>query len=131
MKLEEHPTVQWYRRETTPEKISSTAELEASWLKDSALDAGLDDIGIVPVDQPALSVCKEEILKAFPETKAVISLIRRLNPENIRCVYRSVSDFEFKKGFDEVDEAGRKLIFALRAIVLLRTLMKKYWFLMK
>jgi ferredoxin len=114
MKLEEHPTVQWYRRETRSGRIAAPVKLEASWLKRAALDAGIDDIGIVHIDQPALSICKEEILNTFPKTKTVVSLVRRLNPENIRCVYRSVSDFEFKKGFEEVDAAGLKLVSALR-----------------
>lgn len=114
MGLEDHPTVKWYRTQTQKQTQVSPAELDADWLKKLVLEAGADDVGIVELDRPELADHREDFLKIFPDTKALVNIVCRLNPENVRSVSRSSSDLDFKIAIDEVDSTARKAIWALR-----------------
>ena len=92
MKLEDHPTVQRVRHKTAPSVPSKTESLDAGWLKQLVLDAGADDVGFVEIGRPALDDQREDILKAFPHTKTLISFVVRMNREAIRTPARSVSN---------------------------------------
>src|SRR4030095_13777969 len=83
MKLEDHPTVQRLRLKTVGAP-SKTEPLDAQWLKQLVLDAGADDVGFVEIGRPALDDQREDILKAFPHTKTLISFVVRMNREAIR-----------------------------------------------
>ena len=114
MGLEDHPTVKWYRGRKYDQLSHGTAEVDAQWLKNLVLEAGADDVGIVEVGRPDLDGHRGDILRIFPATKALISLVFRLNPENIRSLSRAASDLDFKRAMDEVDQVGRKTVWGLR-----------------
>jgi ferredoxin len=114
MKLEDHPTVKWYRERTEEERDEQRPKVEAAWLKQIVLEAGADDVGVVEIDRPELADHREGILGAYPKTRALISIICRLNLVNIRSLSRSASDLEFIKGFDAVNSAARKAMWILR-----------------
>jgi len=114
MGLEDHPTVKWYRGRKYDQLSLGTAEVDAQWLKNLVLEAGADDVGIVEVGRPDLDGHRGDILRIFPATKALISLVFRLNPENIRSLSRAASDLDFKMAMDEVDQVGRKIVWGLR-----------------
>jgi len=114
MKLEDHPTVKWYRGRTELQRIKGEEKLDADRVKQVLLDAGADDVGIVEIDRGELADHREGILVAYPRTKALASIVCRLNPENIRSMSRSASDLEFIRGFDTVDETARRAMWALR-----------------
>ena len=82
MKLEDHPTVKWYRDRTRDQEPKAPTELEADRLKRLALEAGADDVGLAEIDRPALSNQREDFLKIFPDTQSLMSIVRRLNPLN-------------------------------------------------
>lgn len=109
MRLEEHPTVKAYYNQRGSDAGAQSPVLSAEWLRESALACGADDAGPVSMDAPAVKSQKKEILAAFPETKCVVSVLVKLNPENVRCVYRGVADTEFKDGFERVNKAAGKL----------------------
>lgn len=114
MRLEDHPTVKWYKAQAKDQTAKAPIELETDWLKKIVLEAGADDVGIVEIDRPELADQRKDLHNIFPDTKALISIICRLNPENIRSVSRSSSDLDFKKALDEVDLAARKVVWVLR-----------------
>ena len=114
MGLEDHPTVKWYRGRKYDQLSHGAAEVDAQWLKNLVLEAGADDVGIVEVGRPDLDGHRGDILRIFPATKALISLVFRLNPENIRSLSRAASDLDFKRAMDEVDQVGRKIVWGLR-----------------
>jgi len=114
MGLEDHPTVKWYRGRKYDQLSHGTAKVDAQWLKNLVLEAGADDVGIVEVGRPDLDGHRGDILRIFPATKALISLVFRLNPENIRSLSRAASDLDFKRAMDEVDQVGRKIVWGLR-----------------
>ena len=81
MKLEDHPTVQRMHLKTVPAVPSKQASLDTGWLKQLVLDAGADDVGFVEIGRPALDDQRQDILKAFPHTKTLISFVVRMNRE--------------------------------------------------
>jgi epoxyqueuosine reductase QueG len=110
MKLEDHPTVQRIRLRTVEPVPPETERLDAAWLKQLALDAGADDVGLVGIDNPTLDDQRDDILQAFPRTKTLISFVVRMNREPIRSPARSAANLEFHHTGDEVNEIGRKLV---------------------
>ena len=110
MKLEDHPTVKRYREQA--EAISATKApdaLDAEWLKQQVLEAGADDVGLVEINRPELCEYREDILEIFPQTQTLVSFVRRLNPENIRCISQAVRDLEFIRTQKEADGIARKI----------------------
>lgn len=106
--LEAHPTVKKYYQinKSQPRKGS----LDAAWLKQLVLDAGADDVGFVEIGRPALDSQREDILKAFPTTKTLISIVIRMNREAVRTPARSVSNTEFHHSGDKVNEVARSVV---------------------
>src|SRR5215207_4432185 len=110
MKLEDHPTVQRIHLKTVPSVPPKKESLDAGWLKQLVLDAGADDVGFVEIGRPALDDQREDILKAFPHAKTLISFVIRMNREAIRTPARSVSNTEFHHRGDEVNNIARSVV---------------------
>ena len=96
----------------TPERTSSS-KLDAAWLKQLALDHGADDVGIVQIGNAALDDQREDILKFYPKTKALLAIVCRMNREPIRNPARSVANLEFHTTGDDVDEVCRAVVRSL------------------
>lgn len=117
-RMEEHPTVINYfktRGSIAPaEKIlSPSGKLDTAWLRDVCIKAGADDAGFVDIGRSALSRDKDDILAYFPRTKALISIVCRMNREPIRSPARSVANLEFHHIGDNVNEVARRIVSAL------------------
>lgn len=95
-------------------EIIRTAEtpvrtLNAAWLRDLCLAAGADDAGFVEADRPALAGERPHLAAAFPRTRSLISIVVRMNHENVRSPARSVANAEFHHTGDDVDHVTRRL----------------------
>src|SRR5437660_8761237 len=110
MKLEDHPTVQRVHLKTVPSVSSKKESLDAGWLKRLVLDAGADDVGFVEIGRPALDDQREDVLKAFPHTRTLISFVVRMNREAIRSPGRSVANLEFHHSGDVVNDIARSVV---------------------
>src|ERR671916_375987 len=110
MKFEDHPTVQRVRAKTAASGSPKKEPLDFAWLKQLVLDAGADDVGFVEIGRPALDDQREHILEAFPHTKTLISFVVRMNREAIRTPARSVSNTEFHRSGDEVNDIARSVV---------------------
>src|SRR5438046_10730661 len=110
MKLEDHPTPRRIRLKTVSSVPPKNESLDAGWLKQLVLDAGADDVGFVEIGRPALDDQREDILKAFPHTKTLISIVVRMNREAIRTPARSVSNLEFHHSGEEVNDIARSVV---------------------
>ena len=111
MQFDEHPTVKNYREKLTANPPSMTQTvLDAKWLKKIALEAGADDAAIIEMDRPEIAEHRKDILAIFPRVKSLMSMVCRLNPENIRCVSREVSDLEFLRTFEKTNSVARPII---------------------
>src|SRR5215213_2085120 len=113
MKLEDHPTVKRTRLKIVDAVPPKQESLDARWLKQLVLDAGADDVGFVEIGRPALDGQREDILKAFPHTKTLVSFVVRMNREAIRTPARSVSNTEFHHSGDEVNNIARSVVQSL------------------
>src|SRR5215217_794472 len=110
MKLEDHPTVQRMHLKTVPSAAPTKEPLDAEWLKQLVLDAGAGDVGFVEIGRPALDDQREDILKAFPHARTLISFVVRMNRQAIRTPARSVANTEFHHSGDEVNEVARNVV---------------------
>ena len=111
MKLNEHPTVMQYREKVEEDSLTGVQEkLDSTWLKTVALEAGADDAGLVEIGRLELEEHAEDILKVFPRTRSLMSIVCRMNPENIRCPSRDISDLEFLQTFEQTNAVLRRIV---------------------
>src|SRR5581483_8170664 len=86
------------------------------WLRQVCLEAGADDTGFIPIDRPEIADQKSEILSLLPGAKTLVSLVTRMNRENIRTPARSIANLEFHHTTDETNEVARKIVAAMERI---------------
>lgn len=110
MNLDEHPTVKFIRQQETDIVEEAIRTLDANWLRQLVLDAGADDVGFIEIERPELDDQREDIMRAFPRTKTLISYVVRMNREPIRSPARSVANLEFHHTGDEVNEIGHDVV---------------------
>lgn len=72
------------------------------------LEAGADDVGCIEIDRAEIADQRDDILAAFPCTKTLISLVCRMNRENIRTPMRSIANLEFHHTGDDVNDVARR-----------------------
>ena len=115
MKLEEHPTVKWFRQNAANRSGSRSVQerLDAAWLRQLCLECGADDAGIVEISRPALDDQRDDILRYFPPTRTLLSFVCRMNRQPIRSPARSVANLEFHHSGDHVNEVARKIVATL------------------
>jgi NAD-dependent dihydropyrimidine dehydrogenase PreA subunit len=115
--LSEHPTVKQFRaREATDAAQPRPESLNREWLRQLCLEAGADDAGFVEIDRAEIADQRSEILSLLPGTKTLVSLVMRMNRENIRTPARSIANLEFHHTTDETNEVARKIVAALEKI---------------
>ena len=105
----DHPTVT---------KVLSLPRFERSQLSQTSLRAlclecGADDVGFVSIHRPEVDDQRNEILKVFPRTKTLISLVCKMNREPIKSPARSAANLEFHQATDHLNEVTRSLVAAL------------------
>ena len=112
--LAEHPTVKQFHAQASPVRGDGQATvLDAAWLRQLCLDAGADDVGFLELERAELADQRADILSALPRTKTLVSIVCRMNRENIRTPMRSIANVEFHHAGDEVNEVGRRIVRAL------------------
>lgn len=111
MKLNDHPTVKKYQK--TKKKYAPEV-VDYKWLRKIAIDSGVDDVGFVEMDREELNDQKEEIQRAFPRTKSIISYVCRLNSPQIQSADRSLADVEFIALESEMKLVSRTIVKILR-----------------
>jgi hypothetical protein len=95
VQLSDHPTVQRMRAAPPKDTAGPALPLDADWLRMLCLEAGADDVGFVPVDQPDLAAHRSDVLTLFPAGKALISIVCRMNRKISarRCARSPISNF--------------------------------------
>jgi ferredoxin len=113
--LSEHPSVKRFRERAAVPVAGPLPTLDAGELRDICLHAGADDAGFVDLDRPELANERNEILRFFPHTKALISFVRRMNREPIRNPARSIANVEFEQTGARVNETAHEIVATLEA----------------
>lgn len=112
--LNEHPTVRRYHQQNGSTTTQSPrAKLNSKELRELCIASGADDVGFVEITRPALADQKQGILNVFPWTKTLISLVGRLNRENLRSPARSIASIEVHHATDRLESAAHALAEAL------------------
>ena len=117
MNLEDHPTVRRLPKQVEGVANQQPAEtiLDGTWLRRLALDCGADDAGLIEITRPALDPQRDEILRNYPWTKSLLSVIVRMAREPVRGAPRSVANLEFHRAGHEVNEICAAIVAALEA----------------
>src|SRR5262245_46183877 len=115
MNLHEHPTVRRLATTVRDPEQRQPAEtvLDRSWLRGLALECGAADAGVVEIARPGLGPQRDEILRNYPWTKALLSFVVRMAREPVRGAPRSVANLEFHRAGDEVTEIGAAIVATL------------------
>src|SRR5437764_12659995 len=114
MKLADHPTVKaFYDKAVQAPAPPAPTKLDADWLRRLCREAGADDVGLVEISRPALDDQRDDILRAFPPTKTLLSFVCRMKREPIRSPLRSVANLEFHHIGDHAIRVARKVAAAL------------------
>ncbi|MBI3566173.1 MAG: SCP2 sterol-binding domain-containing protein [Elusimicrobia bacterium] len=108
---DEHPTVRAHRQRQALSEAS--APLDPAWLRRLCLDAGADDVGFVELGRPGLEGERQHIERAFPHARSLISIVMRMNRDNVRNPARSVANLEFHHTCDDVNDVARHITAAL------------------
>ncbi len=127
MKFEEHPTVLTLRQRTArdaattaaPVKLTVSATqaagaLPADELRRICMEAGADDVGFVPIDDPGVAPDRSRIEAAFPGVRTLVCIVARMQTENVRSPMRSVANQAFHTTGHHVDEICRKIVLTLQ-----------------
>ena len=117
MNLEDHPTVRRLsgRVQVVENRDPAEKVLKGVWLRHLALDCGADDAGLVEIARPGLDPQREEILRNYPWTKSLLSLVVRLAREPVRGAPRSVANLEFHRAGHQVNEISAAIVAKLEA----------------
>jgi Fe-S-cluster-containing hydrogenase component 2 len=107
-RLAEHPTV----RKVIADRVDRPPRAEvidADWLTSICLAAGADDVAFASVDDPELASEVSHVEQALPGTRSYISLVVKMNRENVRSTARSVANQEFHRSGEILNEAAREI----------------------
>ncbi len=107
--LKDHPAVKrYFQRKEAAGPVAAAVPLDSAWVRQVVLDAGADDAGLASIDNPVLAPYRQKLLKVFPETKTCISVICRMNPENVRSPLRQQYELEYHHMYREVNHVARR-----------------------
>ena len=109
-RLAEHPTV----RKMMAHRSEPPGVIDAEWLRRVCLEAGADDVAFASVDDPALASEVEHVDGALPGTRSYISLVVKMNRDNVRSTARSVANQEFHRSGEIMNEAAHRITRALQ-----------------
>src|ERR1700742_203131 len=104
-RLAEHPTV----RKVRSHRTKRPGMLDAGWLREICLAAGADDVAFASVDNPDLTTELEHVEAALPGAKSYISLVVKMNRDNVRSPARSVANQEFHRSGELLNEAAHRI----------------------
>jgi Fe-S-cluster-containing hydrogenase component 2 len=104
-RLAEHPTV----RKMMGHSAEPPGVLDAEWLRRVCLEAGADDVAFASVDDSALASEVEHVDGALPGTRSYISLVVKMNRDNVRSPARSVANQEFHRSGEIINETAHRI----------------------
>lgn len=107
-----HPSIVRFRQRQ-PDSAAPVSILDAGEVRRFCLDAGADDVGFVSLDRPEMAEEREDVLRALPSARTMISFVVRMNRASTQSPFRSVANLEFHATGDEVNETARRIAAAL------------------
>ncbi|BDV40246.1 SCP2 sterol-binding domain-containing protein [Methylocystis bryophila] len=93
-----------------PQGGGAPSAVDSHWLRELALEAGAEDVGFVSIDREEIAEERPHILEAFPRTRTLISIVTRLNPDNVRSSQRSIGNLEFHRNYEHVNHVAAEIV---------------------
>ncbi|CAO5163912.1 epoxyqueuosine reductase [Frankia sp. AiPs1] len=97
-------------RRGDPARQGEPPIVDAGWLREVALRAGADDVAAVPLGRPELESERPHVERALPGTRSLVSIVVRMNRDNVRSPERSVANQEFHHSGEIVNTAARRIV---------------------
>jgi epoxyqueuosine reductase QueG len=111
MKLNDHPTVKWYRKQDQETENSFRQSINAKWLKELCWEEGASDVGLISISNSDISENeKQALLELLPTVKSVISLSFQLNPEALKTRVHSITNLEYSLAFRDANDTCRRIV---------------------
>ncbi|HEV2846671.1 MAG TPA: SCP2 sterol-binding domain-containing protein [Thermoanaerobaculia bacterium] len=107
-----HPSIVRFRQRQS-DAPAPVSILDAGEVRLLCLEAGADDVGFVSLDRPEMASEREDVLRALPSARTLISFVVRMNRASTQSPFRSVANLEFHATGDEVNEIARRITAAL------------------
>jgi ferredoxin len=109
-RLAEHRSVRAVlaRRAEHPQQPPTV--IDAAWLREVCLAAGADDAAAVALEHPDLAGERAPVLNALPGTRSLVSLVVRMNRDDVRSPARSVANQEFHHAAEILNDAARTVV---------------------
>jgi Fe-S-cluster-containing hydrogenase component 2 len=107
-RLADHPTVRKVMA-SRADRAPRAEVLDADWLRSICLDAGADDVAFASVGNPDLVSEVTHVQEALPGTRSFISLVVKMNRDNVRSTARSVANQEFHRSGEILNEAAHRI----------------------
>jgi Fe-S-cluster-containing hydrogenase component 2 len=104
-RLAEHPTV----RKMMGRKTEKPDVIDAEWLRALCLESGADDVAFASVENPDLASEREHVDGALRGARSYISLVVKMNRDNVRSPARSVANQEFHRSGEIINEAAHRI----------------------
>ncbi len=113
MKLSNHPTVKAYREKSNTPELPD--KLAAVYLKQAALNAGVDAAGLIDLSRDTMSEYRQDLLDVMPDTQSIMILAFRINQTPLRSRAHSIANHEFQHSWARVKHLQGELINQLKA----------------
>lgn len=104
MKLEDHPTVRHFPELERTEAISEPRPFGAGESTAFALECGADDVGLIGIDRAELEPQRDKILRHYPWTRSLLSIIVKMGQAPVRETPQSGANLEFHQAGHETNE---------------------------
>jgi hypothetical protein len=115
MRLEDHPTVRQLREAGREDAaIGEKRPLGADELRELARACGADDVGVVEIARAELEPQRDEILRHYPWTRSLLSIVVKMAREPVRGTPRSVSNLEFHRAGHAINEVAARVVARLQ-----------------
>jgi ferredoxin len=109
-RLRDHPSVRAVLARRADADEPTPTVIDAAWLRETCLAAGADDAAAVPLDHPDLAAERESVLAALPGTRSLVSLVVRMNRDDVRSPARSVANQEFHRAAEIINDVARTVV---------------------
>ncbi|MFC1515326.1 4Fe-4S binding protein [Thermodesulfobacteriota bacterium] len=109
MRLRDHPTVQAYQKKKDTQTVHPEM-FEAKWLKDQAISAGADDVGLIDLEKESMADFREDLLYAMPDARTVLVTAFRMNQNTLKSPAHSVANIEFKHTWMHANDTAIRLV---------------------
>ena len=115
MKLAEHPIVKAFHADPQVYRVDRSV-LSSEQIKQIALDAGADDIGVIEISREAVQPYRDDLLTVMRDTRSLMIVAYQLNQTPLQSLVHSVADLEFQRGWDQFKNVENKIVNQLSKI---------------